>query len=237
MLPPYEGKFVLELGAGIDRFTSELAQKVGHVIALDSIEGVIKKNESINGHYKNVKFLCVDVNSPDLEISKGSLDLIFSNWLWMYLSDKEVENLAKRMVKWLKVSGHTFFREFYFHHSGDCKRKHKPTYYREPRFYTKVFKKCHATDDSGNSFEFSLVDYKCIGAYVKNKKNQNQICWVWQKFSSDIDKGFQRFLDTVQYKSNSILRYTDDVHPYKMIPIPVVGGTESTNTCRKLCRC
>ncbi|XVF30011.1 hypothetical protein REPUB_Repub16aG0020500 [Reevesia pubescens] len=175
MLPPYEGKFVLELGAGIGRFTGELAQKVGHVIALESIEGVIKKNESINGHYKNVKFLCVDVNSPDLEISKGSLDLIFSNWLWMYLSDKEVENLAKRMVKWLKVSGHTFFRESYFHHSGDCKRKHKPTYYREPRFYTNVFKKCHATDDSGNLFEFSLVNYKCIGAYVKNKKNQNQI--------------------------------------------------------------
>ncbi|XVF09466.1 hypothetical protein REPUB_Repub07fG0095300 [Reevesia pubescens] len=207
LLPPYERNSILELGAGIGRFTGELAQKAGHVIALDFIDSVIKKNESINGHYKNVKFLCADVTSPDLKISEGSLDLIFSNWLLMYLSDKEVENLVERMMGWLKVGGHIFFRESCFHQSGDCKRKHNPTHYREPRFYTKVFKECHETDDSGNSFELSLVGCKCIGAYVKNKKNQNQICWIWQKVSSDNDRGFQRFLDTVQYKSNSILRY------------------------------
>ncbi|XP_022725814.1 phosphoethanolamine N-methyltransferase 1-like isoform X2 [Durio zibethinus] len=207
LLPPYEGKSILELGAGIGRFTGELAQKAGHVIAVDFIESVIKKNESINGHYKNVKFLCADITSPDLKISEESLDLIFSNWLLMYLSDKEVENLAERMVKWLKVGGHIFFRESCFHQSGDCKRKHNPTHYREPRFYTKVFKECHATGDSGNSFELSLVGCKCIGAYVRNKKNQNQICWIWQKVSSDNDRRFQRFLDTVQYNCNSILRY------------------------------
>ncbi|WRX18697.1 hypothetical protein QQP08_011184 [Theobroma cacao] len=128
LLPPYEGKSILELGAGIGRFTGELAQKAGHVIALDFIESVIKK----------------------------------------------VENLAERMVKWLKVGGYIFFRESCFHQSGDCKRKHNPTHYREPRFYTKVFKECHATDTSGNSFELSLVSCKCIGAYVRNKRNQNQ---------------------------------------------------------------
>ena len=123
---------VLELGAGIGRFTGELAQKAGQVIALDFIDSVIKKvcishldyiyssfvvklfplfalfpsngnlfysfafgysglqNESINGHHKNVKFMCADVTSPDLNISAESTDLIFSNWLLMYLSDKEV---------------------------------------------------------------------------------------------------------------------------------------------------
>lgn len=43
MLPPFEGKSVLELGAGIGRFTGELAKKAGQVIALDFIEGVINK--------------------------------------------------------------------------------------------------------------------------------------------------------------------------------------------------
>ena len=98
-------------------------------------------------------------------------------------------------------------------------------------------------DDVGNSYEFSLVSCKCVGAYVRNKKNQNQvinkllhkkkgffiylfshpfagrdsyiiifhkfqICWLWQKkVSSDNDRGFQRFLDNVQYKSSGILRY------------------------------
>ncbi|MBA0593754.1 hypothetical protein Gorai_010686 [Gossypium raimondii] len=198
MLPPYEGKCILELGAGIGRFTGELAQKADSVIALDFIEDVIKKNESINGHYKNIKFLCADATSPDLDISEGSMDLIFSNLLLMYLSNEEVENLAQGMMKWLKVGGHIFFREACFDQSGDCKQKHAPSHYREPRFYTQVFKECHATDDSGNSFKLSLVGYKCISAYI---------CWIWEKVSSDNDGGFQRFLDTVQYKANSILRY------------------------------
>jgi len=92
-------------------------------------------------------------------------------------------------------------------------------------------------DGSGNSYELCLVGCKCIGAYVRNKKNQNQvlgvsfdfyllyfyldklgtllmimfiwlqICWLWKKVGSDDDKGFQRFLDTTQYKCSGILRY------------------------------
>lgn len=34
-----------------------------------------------------------------------------------------------------------------------------------------------------------------------------QICWIWQKVRSDNDRGFQQFLDTVQYKSSGILKY------------------------------
>ncbi|XP_068647147.1 phosphoethanolamine N-methyltransferase 1-like [Aristolochia californica] len=207
LLPPYEGKSVLELGAGIGRFTGELAKDASHVVALDFIENVIKKNESINGHFKNVKFMCADVTSPKLQFEPESMDLIFSNWLLMYLSDTEVEKLVERMVKWLKVGGYIFFRESCFHQSGDCKRRHNPTHYREPRFYTKIFKECQTQDSSGNSFELNLITTKCIGAYVRNKKNQNQICWIWQKVRSTEDKDFQRFLDTVQYKSNGILRY------------------------------
>lgn len=207
ILPPFEGKSVLELGAGIGRFTGELAQKAGQVLALDFIEGAIKKNENLNGHYKNVKFMCADVTSPELQISGESVDLIFSNWLLMYLSDREVENLAERMIKWLKVGGFVFFRESCFHQSGDSKRKNNPTHYREPRFYTKVFKECHMSDGSGNSFELSLISCKCIGAYVRNKKNQNQICWIFQKVKLQDDRDFQRFLDNVQYKCSGILRY------------------------------
>lgn len=43
MLPSYEGKAVLELGAGIGRFTGELAEKAGQILALDFIDSVIKK--------------------------------------------------------------------------------------------------------------------------------------------------------------------------------------------------
>ncbi|OAY72773.1 Phosphoethanolamine N-methyltransferase 1, partial [Ananas comosus] len=165
LLPPYNGKSVLELGAGIGRFTGDLAKEAER------------------------KLLCADVTSPNLKINEESVDLIFSNWLLMYLADDEVityelimffctsnlllvVKLAERMVKWLQI-----------------------------------FKECHTYDEHGNSFELSLITCKCIGAYVRNKKNQNQICWIWQKVKSNDDRGFQRFLDNVQYKSNGILRY------------------------------
>ncbi|MFS8007004.1 putative phosphoethanolamine N-methyltransferase [Helianthus anomalus] len=208
LLPPYEGKNVLELGSGIGRFTGELAKKAGKVTAIDFIESVVKKNESINGHHENVEFKCADVISPDLNFPAESMDLIFSNWLLMYLSDKEVEYIAERLLKWVKVGGYIFFRESCFHQSGDHKRKHNPTHYREPRFYTKVFKECHTSDASGNTYELSLIGSKCIGAYVRNKKNQNQICWIWQKaVNTENDRDFQQFLDNVQYKNTGILRY------------------------------
>lgn len=135
LLPSYEGKTVLEFGAGIGRFTGDLAKKAGHVIALDFIDSVIKKvthllyldnmfliierknmlpifgaclifsfnclflqNEEVNGHFENVKFMCADVTSPDLNFSEGSVDLIFSNWLLMYLSDKEVNTLFHNLL-------------------------------------------------------------------------------------------------------------------------------------------
>ncbi|KAF5767529.1 putative phosphoethanolamine N-methyltransferase [Helianthus annuus] len=208
LLPPYEGKNVLELGPGIGRFTGELAKKAGKVTAIDFIESVVKKNESINGHHENVEFKCADVTSPDLNFPTESMDLIFSNWLLMYLSDKEVEDIAERLLKWVKVGGYIFFRESCFHQSGDHERKHNPTHYREPRFYTKVFKECHASDASGNGYEFSLIGSKCIETYVRNKNNHNQIWWIWQKVvNTEKDRGFQKFLDNVQYKNTGILRY------------------------------
>lgn len=34
-----------------------------------------------------------------------------------------------------------------------------------------------------------------------------QICWTWQKVRSQDDRGFQQFLDRVEYSQKSILRY------------------------------
>ncbi|KAJ0104610.1 hypothetical protein Patl1_19642 [Pistacia atlantica] len=130
-------------------------------------------NEEVNGHYKNVKFMCIDVTLLDLNFTDGSVDLIFSNWLLMYLSNKEVEKVVEWMVKWLKVGDYIFFKESCFHQSRDSERKHNPTHYHEPIFYTKVLKECHVDDGSENSFELSLVGCKCIGEYARNKKNQN----------------------------------------------------------------
>lgn len=47
-----------------------------------------------------------------------SFDLIFSNWLLMYLSDAELCSLTEKMLSWLRPSGYLFFRESCFHQSG-----------------------------------------------------------------------------------------------------------------------
>lgn len=52
LLPAYEGKSVIELGAGIGRFTGELAQKAGQLIAVDFIESAIKKVIALSYHYE-----------------------------------------------------------------------------------------------------------------------------------------------------------------------------------------
>ncbi|KAJ3670687.1 hypothetical protein LUZ60_008113 [Juncus effusus] len=178
LLPCYKGKLVLDLGPEIGEYTAELSKEAGHI-------------------------LLADVYSADVAIYEESVDLIFSNWLLMSLSDAEVEQVAGRMVEWLKPGGNIFFSELCLDQSGELKREANQTHYREPRFYTKIFKECHSYDKQGNSYELSLVTCKTIG----NKENQNQICWLWQKVKSQDDKGFQQFLDNVQYKSNGILRY------------------------------
>lgn len=64
LLPPYEGKSVLELGAGIGRFTGELAKKAGQLIALDFIDSVIKKVAAVP-HLAEEK-TCVFFNRTNL---------------------------------------------------------------------------------------------------------------------------------------------------------------------------
>lgn len=71
----------------------------------------------------------------------------------------QVKALAQRMLKWLKVGGHFFFRESCFRHSGDHERKNNPSYYRHPEFYNEV---------SLSSFSFSSYSLfeDCTFTYV-----------------------------------------------------------------------
>nr|PNR42096.1 hypothetical protein PHYPA_016925 [Physcomitrium patens] len=211
LLPPYKGKDVIELGAGIGRFTGDLAKSAGHVLAMDFMENLIKKNEDVHGHMNNIDFKCADVTSPQLDISSASADLVFSNWLLMSLSDEEVEGLTSRIIEWLRPGGFIFFRESCFHHSCDNKWKNNPTHYRQPSYYTQLFEQTHIQEEDGSYYEFELVERKCVGTYVRNK-NQNQVCWLWKKVPSlgPEVKSFQQFLDTQQYTATEIMQTTKE---------------------------
>ncbi|KAJ8566638.1 hypothetical protein ON010_g6481 [Phytophthora cinnamomi] len=88
--PYMENKDVLELAAGIGRYTSVIAKRAKSVTAVEFIEDFIKVNADNNAHLGNVNFLCKDV--VNLEAEPNSFDVIFSNWIFMYMEDEEAAN-------------------------------------------------------------------------------------------------------------------------------------------------
>lgn len=40
-------------------------------------------------------------DATELQLDAGSADVVFSNWLYMYLTDPEVEQLARNALSWV----------------------------------------------------------------------------------------------------------------------------------------
>ncbi|XP_062821194.1 uncharacterized protein LOC134294345 [Anolis carolinensis] len=209
LLPPLDGKDILELGAGIGRFTGSLAEKANHVTAVDFIGRFLLRNQEENKHRNNITFKQADITT--LEMPSESLDLIFSNWLFMYLSDDELSEAAQKLLCWLRPGGHLFFRESCFFQSGDAPRAFNPTRYRTPAQYNHLFASPQtASGDEG--FGFEIVMSRSVQTYVKRKQNRNQVCWLLQKVARNQEdaRGYgtiQKFLDNEQYAARSIRRY------------------------------
>ncbi|CAN7947124.1 unnamed protein product, partial [Ixodes pacificus] len=138
-LPDVSGKTLVELGAGIGRFTDKLAARCGHVTAVDFMESYVEQNRKRNGHLDNVSFLHGDVMT--LERPQQGVDVVFSNWLYMYLDDAECLTLFEKIFGWLREGGHLFLRESCYKPSGDVKRNSNPTFYRSPSDYYNMLKK------------------------------------------------------------------------------------------------
>jgi phosphoethanolamine N-methyltransferase len=108
-LPDLKGKKVLDLGAGIGRFTRHFASHAHHVISTDLMPHFIEKNQQNHADFSNVKYICSDV--MNLEFEEASFDFVFLHWLLMYLEDHQMKLLIERIHRWLKPQGELFFRE------------------------------------------------------------------------------------------------------------------------------
>ncbi|XP_064407981.1 phosphoethanolamine methyltransferase [Latimeria chalumnae] len=210
MLPCVEGKDVLELGAGIGRFSGQLAKKARRVTAVDFMKTFMEKNREVNKVYGNVTFLQADVTNLDLP--PNSFDLIFSNWLFMYLTDKELVHFTNKLLQWLRPGGYLFFRESCFFKLGSLLRSFDPTYYRAPADYNCLLTSSVQTLPGDESYGFEIVMSKSVQIYLKIRKCQNQVCWLLQKVlrKGSANQGyatFQQFLDNKQYSRQGILRY------------------------------
>ncbi|XP_061462316.1 uncharacterized protein LOC133374958 isoform X1 [Rhineura floridana] len=231
LLPCLEGQDILELGAGIGRFTGPLAKLAHRVTAVDFMESFLARNQQENGHHPNVAFLQADVTT--LQLPSQSFDLIFSNWLFMYLSDTELSNTVQRMLQWLHPGGQLFFRESCFCQSGDSPRTFNPTLYRTPAEYNRLLTSAHQTFGE-ELYGFEIVMSRSVQTYIKRKQNCNQVCWLLQKVlrNPEATRGyvtFQRFLDSEQYATRSI-------HRYEWIFGPGFVSTGGLSTTKELVR-
>ena len=109
LLPSFAGGAVVDLGAGVGRFTAEFAPSAKHVLAVDLLDHALTKNRERNREARNIEYRCAD--ALELEVPAGTVDLVFSNWLLMYLSDDEVRRFLERARQWLAPGGHLFVKE------------------------------------------------------------------------------------------------------------------------------
>jgi phosphoethanolamine N-methyltransferase len=208
MLGPVTGLTVLELGAGIGRFTGPLAASAAGVTAVDFMANLIAENEATHGAAcPHVTFRVGD--ATDLAVPPASFDVVFSNWLLMYLGDAECAKLAADALAWVKPGGTVFFRESCFRQSGDRARATNPTHYRDPRAYFSLFDGVEIAEPCGGYAHYELVSCRCVDTYVRLKQNQNQLCWKWRKVVTPERRPaeFRHFLDGQQYSTAGILKY------------------------------
>lgn len=180
------------------------------------MQNLIDQNEADNGDCANVQFRCGD--ATELVLPPSSVDVLFSNWLLMYLNDSEVATLAADALTWVAPGGCVFFRESCFRQSGDAPRASNPTHYRDPRDYFALFDGAEVRlddveggdDGTATWAHWELVACRCVEAYVRLKANQNQLCWKWRKVVTvgrRDDATARSFLDGGQYTQTGILRY------------------------------
>lgn len=132
-LPDYKGKRILELNAGIGRFTGLMAKDAAHVTAVDLILKMLDLNKKENHKYDNITFLCADATK--LDFPEGSFDLVFSGWLYTNVGNDSVKTITEHSLKWLSPGGHIFFRES----SRDIGYIYKPASY---AFYRRQLEYC-----------------------------------------------------------------------------------------------
>ena len=116
-IPDLSGENVLELGAGIGRFTSHFATTAKTVIAVDFAEQFIDENRRINSELENITYHLANV--MDLNFADQSFDFVFMNWLLMYLDDTQIARLQQSILRWTRPGERVFLRESCVTESSD----------------------------------------------------------------------------------------------------------------------
>ena len=168
-LPPLAGMNILELAAGIGRYTSHFAHVANHVTAVDFVEKFLNQNRKATAQFNNISYYCANV--MDLAFQPESFDFVFINWLLMYLDDQQMILLRDRIRQWTRVGGTVFFRESCFiGATGGPSSSDNPARYRPESQYTRLFKD-----------GFGLLHQGVVKVYEERFNRPNQCYWLFQR--------------------------------------------------------
>ena len=171
-LPDFTDKDVVDIGAGIGRFTTIFSRTARHVTSTDFIESFIEKNKERNAAAKNIKYVVSD--AAHLQLPKRSIDLVFTNWLMMYMTDPEVVEFVTNALKWLRPGGFLKLRESCSEPSTGRKKTStlhtndaNPTSYRYSSLYIQLLKNVQIQEEDGSWWTFDLKWSASIPTYIQ----------------------------------------------------------------------
>jgi phosphoethanolamine N-methyltransferase len=168
-LPDLDGQNILELGAGIGRYTSHFVRVGNHVTAVDFVERFLEQNRQATAQFSNISYHCANV--LDIEFQLESFDFVFWNWLLMYLSDADLAVLRDKVCSWMRVGGILFFRESCFQgNSGTPVSPNNPATYRPADLYTRLFEG-----------DFRLIRKGTVKVYEQLLSRSNQCFWLLER--------------------------------------------------------
>lgn len=147
LLPALHQARIAELGAGIGRFTGELAKSASHLTCVEFVPEFLEKNRAMHGRMGHIDFILADCR--EVEFPRKSLDFVFVNWLLQDLSDDEAGVMTAKIAEWLAPNGRAFFRETCApFRKGPT--ENNPAIYRPRVFYDQLFQKYFRAMKKGN---------------------------------------------------------------------------------------
>uniref|UniRef100_A0A1I7ZV71 phosphoethanolamine N-methyltransferase n=2 Tax=Steinernema glaseri TaxID=37863 RepID=A0A1I7ZV71_9BILA len=191
-LPDLSNKDVVDIGAGIGRFTTMLARTAKSVLSTDFIDTFILKNRERNMHLENVSYQVGD--AVNLVLDSNSVDLVFTNWLMMYLNDGEVMQFLNNAIRWLRPEGYLHLRESCsepstarskstMHSNTDS----NPTSYRFSSLYIKLLRTIRYRCPEGKLWRFEVLWSASVPTYVQSQSNWRQVHWLVRKVLAEDD--------------------------------------------------
>ena len=130
---------VLDLGSGIGYWPEYFARHFARVVAVEASMPLYKALEQRCAQYQNVKTLQNDVMLFEPE---GSYELVFLGGMLMYLNERDVVSLLRKLIMFLEPGGIILCRETTVKEGIVTRQGEYQAIYRSVSTYTNIFKEC-----------------------------------------------------------------------------------------------